>query len=97
MSGEGLDIKHLAWLARIELTEEEAKELEERIRRARILIDRLLEAPVEGVEPLYHAAGTEGRLREDAPMPGLRREEALANAARSEKGFFVAPRTVEED
>ncbi len=91
------DLKHLSWLARIAVSEEEAKELEARMRAAKRLIDKLLSAPLPGdVEPLYHAAGKEGLLREDKPRPGLLQNDALANAARTENGYFVAPRTLEE-
>lgn len=92
-----IDIKHLAWLSRISLDDEEAKELKERIAKARRLIDTLLEAELEGVEPLYHAVDKEGLLRPDNPSRGLDREDALLNAAKTEKEFIVAPRTVEEE
>ncbi|KSW12216.1 hypothetical protein CF15_05525 [Pyrodictium occultum] len=94
-SREDMSLEKLAWLSRISLGEE-AEELRRRIERARRLIDKLLEARLEGVEPLYHSTGSEGLLREDKPSGSLDRERALLNAARVEKGFVVAPRTVEE-
>jgi aspartyl-tRNA(Asn)/glutamyl-tRNA(Gln) amidotransferase subunit C len=89
-------IRHLAWLSRLELREEEEHLLARRLEAARRVIDRLLEADVADVEPLFHPSEREGRLREDKPQPGLQREEALANAAKVERGYVVAPRTVEE-
>lgn len=91
-----VDIAHLAWLARLALSEEEEEELRKRLRKARRLVDRILEARVEGVEPLYHPHDMEGRLREDEPLPGLDRESVLANAAQTEDGYIVGPRTIEE-
>lgn len=93
---ESTDIRNLAWLSRISLDEEEAKELKRRIMKARKLIDVLLEARLEGVEPLYHPIDKEGLLRVDEPSKSLDNEAALLNAAKTEKGFIVAPRTVEE-
>jgi len=95
-SVDRVDVEHLAWLSRIELSEEERERLRARLEKARRIVDRILEAPVEGVEPLFHAAEAEGRLREDEPRAGLSREEALLNAAKTEEGYIVAPRTVEE-
>ena len=89
-------LRHLAWLARIEVSPEEERVLARRLEKARRVIDRVLEAPVDEVEPLYHAAGVEGPLREDEPRPSMDREAMLANAAKTENGYVVAPRTVEE-
>jgi len=92
----GFDLEHLAWLSRIRLSEEEREAIRRRLEAARRLVDRLLEAPIGDVEPLYHPSDEEGLLREDEPRPGLPRELALMNAARTEKGFIVGPRTLEE-
>lgn len=94
--GEEVDVRHIAWLARIELGEEEVEEFRRLVRSVRKLIDKLLEANVEGLEPLYHPLEQEGLAREDKPLRGMGREEALMNAARVERGYVVAPRTVEE-
>ena len=91
------DIRHLAWLSRLELSEEEARELKRRLNAMRTLIDRLLNADTENVEPLYHPNEDEaGKLRDDVPGTGLERDYALLNAAKIEKGYVVAPRTVED-
>ena len=91
-----IDIRNVAWLSRISLDEEEAEELRKRIIKARKLIDVLLKAQLEGIEPLYHPIDKEGLLRADKPSKSLDNKAALLNAAKTEKGFIVAPRTVEE-
>ncbi len=88
--------KHLSWLTRIAVSEEEAEEILKDIESLKKLVDRVLEAPVENVEPLYHPLDITGLLRDDEPVEGLSQEEALFNAAETEKGFFKAPRTVEQ-
>jgi aspartyl-tRNA(Asn)/glutamyl-tRNA(Gln) amidotransferase subunit C len=96
LAGE-VDVKHVAWLARIELDEDEVEEFKRLISSVRSLVDKLLEANVEGVEPLFHPLDVEGVKREDKPSGAmLDREKVLMNAARSENGYIVAPRTVEE-
>ncbi len=97
MSGEhGSLIKHLSWLSRINVSEEEADELKQRIEAVKRLIDRLLEARVEDVEPLYHPHDKQGLVRPDTPEESLRQEDALLNPAKTENGFIVGPRTVED-
>ena len=92
-----VDIKHLAWLARIELTEDEAQNLRRRIEGAMRIISKLLEADIEGLKPLYHPQEEASYLRPDeVKPPRTSREKMLDNAARVENGFIVAPRTVED-
>jgi len=92
-----VDIKHLAWLARIELAENEAQDLRRRIEGAMRIISKLLEADTEGLEPLYHPREEASYLRPDeARPPKTSREKMLGNAARVENGFIVAPRTIED-
>ena len=88
-------VRHLSWLARINVTEEEAEQVLRDLEELKKLVDRVLEAPVEDVEPLYHPLDLTSPLREDEPGESLSQEEALANAAETEKGFVKAPRTVE--
>jgi aspartyl-tRNA(Asn)/glutamyl-tRNA(Gln) amidotransferase subunit C len=89
-------ISHLAWLSRLEIREEEVRELEKRLNALKKLIDRIIGLELRDVEPLYHPLESEGKLREDTPSKGLDRETALTNAARVENGYVVAPRTVED-
>ncbi len=91
-----VDVDHLAWLARLSLSDDEKEEIRRSIEKIMEFINRLLEAPVEDVEPLYHPLDKEGLLRPDEPRPGLSQEEALMNAAETEDGYFKAPRTLEE-
>ena len=89
-------IRHLSWLSRIRVSGEEADELMQRIKAVRRLIDKLLEARVEGVEPLYHPHDKQGIVRPDTPGNSLRQEDALLNSAKTVNGFIVGPRTVED-
>ena len=88
-------LRHLSWLSRLQLNEDEEEMLAARLHSARSLIDRLLEADV-AADPLYHPLEKEGLLRADEPRGSLPRDLALVNAAKVEKGYVVAPRTVEE-
>ncbi|BEP17701.1 hypothetical protein PYJP_10530 [Pyrofollis japonicus] len=98
MSKEDDEITRLAWLSRITLDDDTRKRITERMNAARKIVDRLLQANVEGIEPLYHPQeGQAGFLRRDEPSSrDFDLDTALKNAARTEEKFIVAPRTVEE-
>lgn len=92
-----VDLRHLAWLAMLEVDEAEREELERRLEAAARIVDKLLEARVEGYEPLYHPVEEEGLLRSDeVSEPRFDKSTALANAGATEGGYVVAPRTVSE-
>ncbi len=96
MGGE-VDIEHLSWLARISVSEEEKDTLARRIKAAKRLVDKLLEAPVEQAEPLFHPLDTEGRLRDDTPREvSFELKQALDNASRIERNYVVGPRVVQD-
>jgi len=94
VSDELLD--HLTWLTRLELTDEEKKRIIADLQNIVEFINKLFEAKVEDVEPLYHPLDKEGLLRDDIPKEHLRQEDVHMNAAASEKGYVKAPRTIEE-
>ncbi len=87
-------VKHVAELARIELTEEEAnrfsKELNDILENFKILD----ELNVDDVEPSFHPIRTENRVREDEPEQSLNREYLLNQAVHREEEYFKVPRIV---
>lgn len=89
-------LSHLMWLARLELTDDEKKRIIADLQSIVEFVNRLFEAKVKDVEPLYHPLDKEGLLRDDIPKEHLRQEDVLMNAAASEEGYVKAPRTIEE-
>lgn len=87
-------VKKVAFLARLELSEEEiekfAKELEE-IEKA---FSKIREVDTENVEPSLHPIELKNALREDTPKESLPQEIALKNAEHKEQGYFKGPRIV---
>lgn len=84
-------VAHLAWLARIELSEEEVKRFTEQLNRVLEYFKILDEADVENVEPAFNILGLSNVSREDEVAPSLSQEEALSNAPASEGGYIKAP------
>ena len=88
------DIEHAAWLARIELSEEDKEKDISMLNPVLDYFAELDKVNTEDVEPTYHVLPLSNVFREDEPCtPGaLTQEEALANAPRKQDGFFKAPR-----
>ncbi len=91
------DVKKVALLARLELTDDEIDAQAANINNLLAHIESLQSLDVEGIEPTSHSMPVVNVLREDAARPSLSREETLANAPLARDGCFVVPRIVEGD
>ena len=59
------------------------------------IVDQLNEVDVDGVEPLTSIVETTLPMRDDVVTDGNIQDQVLANAPRTEHGFFVVPKAVE--
>ncbi len=89
------EVKHIALLARLELTPEQleqfTRELDEIISYAR----KISSLDTENVKPTTHAMQVGNILREDEPRSSLSNEKALQNSPEKEGPYFKVPRLVE--
>lgn len=88
------DVEHIAWLAHIELTEEEKEDFMEQFNKILEFFRKIDEVNTEGVPPTYHVLDLTNVFREDEVRESLPKEEALRNAPKRENGFFKSPRIV---
>lgn len=89
-------IRHVAELAELELTEAEETRLAEEIGRIVAYVAELEAIDTTGVPPTAHVtAEANAPLREDTPRPGLSHDDALAGAPRAAHGGFSVPTFVE--
>lgn len=89
-------VEHVARLARLSLTAEEAERYSGQLSSILGYIEKLQELDVSGVEPTTHAEeATSTPLRKDEPRPSLTTDEALANAPAREGSHFSVPRIIE--
>ncbi len=88
-------IRHIAKLARIAMSEEELERLVPELNNILGWIEQLGEVDTEGVEPLTAVIDQKLRLRDDAVTDGGCRDELLANAPVAEHGFFAVPKVIE--
>ncbi|MBQ5152359.1 Asp-tRNA(Asn)/Glu-tRNA(Gln) amidotransferase subunit GatC [Macrococcoides caseolyticum] len=84
-------VKHVAHLARLEITEEEATKFSAQLEAILNFADQLEEVDTEGVEPTFHVLDLQNVLREDVAETSLTQEETLKNAAHTEDGQFKVP------
>lgn len=84
-------VKHVANLARLAITEEEAEKLTKQLDAIITFAEQLNELDTENVEPTYHVLNMKNVLREDVPQQGLPREEVLKNAPQHQDGQFKVP------
>ena len=85
-------VEHLAWLARLELSEDEKKLYTNQLNEILEYFSRLDELDTEKVDPTYQVIGKINVFREDEVKLSLSIDEVLQNAPRKEKRFFKAPR-----
>ena len=95
MSEAALDIKYVAHLARLSLSEEEEKKLGAQLSNILSYIEKLKEVDVSGVEPTAHAFPLVNVTRPDELRPSLSHEDALRNAPAEANGLFLVPKIVE--
>jgi aspartyl-tRNA(Asn)/glutamyl-tRNA(Gln) amidotransferase subunit C len=88
------EVEHVAWLAHIELSEEEKALFTEQFNEILEYFKKIDNVDTEGVEPTYHVLDLKNVYRKDETAPSLTTEEALKNAPKKEKKFLKAPRIV---
>jgi aspartyl-tRNA(Asn)/glutamyl-tRNA(Gln) amidotransferase subunit C len=86
-------VLHVAELARLDLTEEEAVRFTEQLGAILEAVGKVSELDLSGVEPTSHPLELVNVWREDEPRRSLSVHDALANAPdREQDAFRVPPR-----
>lgn len=88
-------VRHIAKLARIAMSDEEIERLAPELNNILGWIEQLAEVNTEGVEPLTAVIDQKLRLRDDVVTEGNIRDEVLANAPEAQHGFFAVPKVIE--
>lgn len=85
------DVEHVAYLARLGLTEEELTRLEGQLNH---IVDQyavFADLNTDHIPPTAQTIEVENILREDVARPGLSTEEALSNAPARSGDYIVVP------
>ena len=88
-------VRRIARLARIKITEAEAKGLVKELSGILVWVEQLDEVDTSAVEPMTRVVPIELKRREDVVSDGGKADEILKNAPMAEDGFFVVPKIVE--
>ncbi|MCJ7420275.1 Asp-tRNA(Asn)/Glu-tRNA(Gln) amidotransferase subunit GatC [Sphingomicrobium astaxanthinifaciens] len=93
-------VRHIANLARIHLSDEQAETLLPELNNILGWVEQLGEVDTDGVEPLATVIDQQMRLREDVinaipETAGNRRDDVLSNAPEAQHGFFAVPKVIE--
>jgi aspartyl-tRNA(Asn)/glutamyl-tRNA(Gln) amidotransferase subunit C len=85
------DVEHVAYLARLGLTEAELARLEGELNHIVDQYAKLAELDTEAIPPTAQVIELENILREDVALPSLPAVAVLANAPERDGDFFVVP------
>lgn len=93
-----IDVRYVAELARVDLTDEEQREFQQQLDDVLAYVAQLDELDVDGIEPTAHAAGSVNVMRDDSATTPMERRLLLANAPSVAEDVFVeVPPVIEEE
>jgi aspartyl-tRNA(Asn)/glutamyl-tRNA(Gln) amidotransferase subunit C len=90
------EVRHVAELAKLRLTDDEAAQYAEQLSAILEYAEQLQLVDTSNVPPTPYVLPLENVLGEDVSAPGLSNEEALANAPDCADGFFRVAAVFEE-
>jgi len=88
-------VKRIAHLARIEISDSEALTTQGHLNGIFELIEQMQAVDTTGVEPMAHAQDVSQRLRADAVSETDRRAAYQAVAPEAEAGLYLVPKVIE--
>ncbi len=89
------DVKRIAHLARIRVSDTEAAQTQGQLNGIFSLIEAMQAVDTQGVEPMAHARDVYQRLRDDRATETDRREAYQAVAPQTEAGLYLVPKVIE--
>lgn len=95
MSVSSEQVRHIAKLARIAMSDEELERLVPELNNILGWVEQLGEVNTDGVEPLATVVDQKLRFRDDIVSDGNIRDEVLLNAPEAQHGFFAVPKVIE--
>lgn len=90
------EVRKIALLSRLDFDDDEADAFADQISSILEYVQKLNELNTDGVEPTSHSLSLASVMREDAVVPSLANEQALANAPEAETGCFRVPPIIQE-
>jgi aspartyl-tRNA(Asn)/glutamyl-tRNA(Gln) amidotransferase subunit C len=94
MSHSHIDVRYVANLARLELTDEEVATFQPQLEAILSHVEALSKLDVSGIEPNAHAGAVFGKMRDDTPHESLSQAAMLQNAPDQAQGQIRVPKVV---
>nr|WP_202406567.1 Asp-tRNA(Asn)/Glu-tRNA(Gln) amidotransferase subunit GatC [Virgibacillus massiliensis] len=88
-------VKHVAHLARLDITEQEAEMFTDQLSSIITYAEQLNELDTTDVEPTTHVLDIKNVLRKDEPKKWITQEEAMKNAPDQKDGQYRVPSILE--
>jgi aspartyl-tRNA(Asn)/glutamyl-tRNA(Gln) amidotransferase subunit C len=88
-------VRRIARLARIKITDEEARALEGELSGILNWVEQLGEVNTDGVEPMTRIIPMTLKMRRDEVTDGDKADDIVRNAPETEDHFFVVPKVIE--
>lgn len=95
MAHSHIDVRYVANLARINLSEDEVAHFGEQLEDIMGYIEKLSEVDIEGIEPTAHACENANRVREDVPVKSLPADHFLQNTPDQSENQLRVPKVVD--
>jgi len=87
-------VEHIAWLAKIELSEEEKELFTRQFNEILDYFKKMDKLNTENVPPTYHVLDLVNIFREDKVKPPLPKEKSIKNAPKRKGRYFKAPKII---
>ena len=89
------EIKKIAHLARITVSQSELEQVEKKLVGILTLIEKMQEVNTDSIDPMSHALDINQPLREDKVTENDIRDKSLSLAPHSEQSLFIVPQFIE--
>lgn len=90
------EVKHVAHLARLAITDEEALKFADQLDKITVFAEQLNELDTTNVEPTSHVLSIVNVMREDVAVKGLDRDVMMLNVKEQEDGQVKVPPILED-
>lgn len=91
------EVEHVAWLARLQLSEKEIETFREQLSAILEYAQMLEEVDISAVSPTATVLPMRNVMREDEVRPSLPQDVVLANAPDTEDGYFRVRAVLSEE
>ena len=93
MAHDPIDVRHVAGLARLELSEQECAVFQQQLEAILGHVEALSKLDVSGIDLAAHT-GVFGKMRDDVPHDSLTQQAMLQNAPDQAQGQIRVPKVV---